>query len=523
MKKILSLILVSCVLLGTLILPSCGGNGNGTVTTPSENAIPDTPEALISQCLNKTAVAFFGEPGETFDVTNGIKANLYLEAQALSNLKLNTDFILAPKDNGFLFGLNVKNLSAEGMVLDGIRLYLTEAEIVAGFDALLSRNLGMKFSEAEDQITALVSKLMPGTSVSSIRTEVKSYLQQIEEALGTSGSSLPAITDEMATDIAAVVSSYVKMEQNVSESGVTLNVSFSLSDIINIVNDSIRVLKDDDAWRAFINDFDNTLKETLFAETSITLDTTVLEYIVSELESALADEGLTTDSFILKADALLGLDTLVKSANLALCIGDAPAVSFSFNASYEGLASFTLLAKVHKHAAIETTEDKDVFEVKFEKTAKNATSSGFILTATDKNAASESDSEGTVNTFSVEYTKDSSDNRYELAINTITTGTNVKSTVLSIEGKTYENKNEAFYSIEEIGSDAMGVSLIVDLQIKVTAPAEADMKLPVYDDLGSIKDAELKKITDFFSSLFPEEGNPEVDVNDSVLESGKAA
>lgn len=524
MKKILSLALVLCMLLTVVLLPSCGGDGGSAVTTPQQNIVPSTPEELITQCFDKTAVAFFGERGETFDAAGGMKTNVFASIPALGELKLNADLILAQKESSPFFGLNVSELKADGQSLGGIRLFLTDKEVVAGVDAFLSRNLGLKFSEAEEQITALVSKLMPGTSVSSIRTEVKRYLQEIESALGSTAEGTPEITADIIADITGIINANIKKEMVTNESSVTVNVTVSLADVVNIITESVRALKDDDAWRAYMNELDTLLRESVFVDTAIPLNTTVLDYLLDELDMALDDEGFTTDSFVLKfSSTVRASDLLIESASAVLYIGDAKAISLEFAARYEGLASFTLLAKVHAHPELDTTEDVDFIEVNFAKTAKNATSSGFILKLTDKLAASESDSEGTINTFTVEYTKDSSDNRYELAIKTIETGTNTEATVLSMEGIAYENKDEIFFSIEELGSSEMGVTLVLDVKVKVTRPTEADLKLPVYDDLGSIKEAELSKIVDFINSLLPQEGEPEVDVNDSVIVTGKVA
>ena len=527
MKKILSLILILSVLVSSLLLASCNKDGEGDTTTPAENIIPSTPEELINLSLDKTYSALFGAPTEKFIPTSGVKTNLYVSAPALSDLKIDADFIMAAPENKPFFGFNVKELTIDKAVLGGIKLYVTDTEIVAGFDSLLSRNLGLRFSEASEQITALVSKLMPGTSVSSIRTEVNRYLEEIESILGSNSSEAPKLTPEMVTEIKKVVNENIEQSLISMTTSTELVITFSLKDVLNMIQDTETVLKDDEEWRAFLKDLDNALRETVFVDTAIPSNTTVLEFLISEIESGLANEGLTPDSFEIKIDSTVNPQTLlVTSSVMTVIVADQNAASISFNANYEGLARFTVLFKAHKNTVLEVEEDVELLEIKYQKTADNATTSGFILDVINKDTESTPTAGGAVNTatvdaFTVKYSKDSSDNAYEFAIETTIPESGQKGVILKLEGVAYENKDEYFFSIDEFGSDALGVALILDLKIKMTNPTESDLSLPAYDDLGSIKEKELSDIIEFFSSLLPEEGVPEEDVSGSVAESAK--
>ena len=506
MKKILSLILILTTVISMLLLPSC--RKDDEVTPPAGNVVPSTPEELLAASFAKTQAAFFSAATESFDLSGGVKTNISLDAPALSGIKLDADIIAsAPNADRFL-GVNVKNFSTNDFALNGIKVYLTDTELVAGFDSLISRNLGLKFTEAEDQIVALVSKIMPGTSVGSIRSEVKRYLSEFENIFSSSSSEKPQMTDAIAAEIIKVLRENVTMTMATTDSAYSLTIEFTLRDILYMIEDCVLVLKDDDAWRAYFNDLDNALRSTVFVDTAIPTNVTVLDYYINEFESLLADEGITPDMIEFNFNAQIDKATLlVTSAEIIFSVDGKSAMSVAFTANYESQASFTAVVKVHKNDLLGTEADENLLEIKY-LTTQNGTKSGFILDVTSLN----SDAEGIANSYLyierivINYSKDSANNAYSLSVTGYQPMNGESLSILYAEGVAYESKDEFFLSVDEVGSDLLGATVTVNFKIKMTKPTENDLKLPAYDDVGSISSAELSKIQSFISSILPEEG-----------------
>lgn len=511
MKKILSFSLILSMLLTVLMLPACKH------TTPPEEGVsnvPSDPTEAFFAVMEETAKLFKNDSEkESFDYSNGAKINFTFDATQLARVKLDADIIASAKDN-YLLSLNLNQLSFAATKYEGLRLCITSNEIIAGFDSLLSRNFGIKFNEAEKQITDIASKLFPTVSTAEINATVKALLEQLKQALHPTASSQPTtLPDELKKEILALAKENIRLEFTETGASSAIQLTIDLRNVLNLVEGTVRILNSNEAWKSYISSLDDSLKQAVSENVTIPADSTALEYFLNEFESSLADKGCTPADVKLVTAVKFSSETLLLSdVTTALSVKEKAAFSLNILATYETAPTITLSVRSFENEYLGIEKEEDIAEIIYQSYAKTSETEGFSLTITDKTAKNNSSSKSNEADDSVvyeaivlSYNKDLKTNEYEFKLYGKAIGEDKTSKLLTVAGRSYSTKAESFFSIDEIGSSTIGVTLMVDISIKTTVPTEADLKAPAYDDLNTITDAELATITKFIESLFPDQ------------------
>lgn len=495
------------MLISALALSSCQQTpvGTGEVTTAPQQqaALPQNAEEAVNFCLEKTAESFFGGMKETFDFSKGTKTSIKLDAEKLANVKFEADLTTSFEKGNRFFGFNMKELKVRDNTLSGLRFYLTEDTMVAGFDSYMSKNYGLMFEHAEDQLVALVSKIMPTTSASSIRTEVRRYLNIFEDAVGDIASSgIPDITDDMIKDMQTVFFSSVSTEFGIADENITVKVTITAEDFLEIISDSVRVLKDSDEWRAYISELDTALRNYVLADEPIPSNATVLDYLINEIEIYFSDEGYMTEDVALVLEFTAGTDLLIKQAKASFTVKGRTLICADVNADYSDEGSISVVVSAFKSDRLGIDKDGEVFSVTLSKVKKDSTARGYRVRVENR-VDDKYTTANTITAFDAEFVRDSRTNEYECTLFCSKGGSSECTPMYSAKGLCYMTKDEIFFSVTEFAVEETGVAALIDLTVRVTAPTESDLTLPSYGALGNINAADLKSITGFIEQFIP--------------------
>lgn len=504
MKRILSLSLVICMILTLLSLTAC------KKTVPpdgDESKVPSDPAEALLAVTRETAKQFLSETQkENFDSSNGTKTTFVFDATVLARTKLEADIITSSKD-GYFFSVDLNKLTFAATNYEGLRFCITNNEVIAGFDSLLSRNFGVKFSEAEKQITDFVKRLFPTTPPTEITAIVKTYLEEFKQSFNFSEPSQSlTVSDELKNEIRDLVKENIKFEFVNTEEANAIQVSFDLRNMLDIVEGTVRILSRDKAWENFFSSIDSSLRDSISENVSIPEGVTALEYYLNELESSLANIGCTPADIKLIATVDFSSETLlISDIATVLYVKEQSAVSLNVIVTYEDAPTLTLSEKSFKNDIIGIEKEEDLLDITYKASAKDSESEGFSLTIANKTAKKNAKSEDdkTYEEITINYTKDLTTNEYDFKLFGKEVGDNKFSKLLTVAGRSYTTKTESFFSIEEIGSSTIGVTIMVDISLKTTAPTEADLEIPKYDGLDTITDEEINILKKFIEALFP--------------------